>query len=163
MTVVEEALLSVTIWLAILLFVAGDIGKRRAQLSAARASWGWRLWGAGAILCAAHMVLAFAVRHGWSHRAALDATALETQAVYGVAWGAGLYVNYVFLAAWLAEAVWWRAAPGSYFARSRRVTWMLRVFYFIVLVNASVIFATRWILGTVLMGLLLWSWRPVGR
>jgi hypothetical protein len=31
-------------------------------------------------------------------------TARQTDAVYGVSWGGGVYVNYLFVAAWLTEA-----------------------------------------------------------
>jgi hypothetical protein len=154
-----EILIFATIWSAILLFVVGEAGKRPLASRAIR-TWAWGAWAAGTLLCAAHMILSLAIRHGWSHHAALDSTAVQTDAVYGVAFGAGLYVNYIFLGAWIAETAWWRFRPRSYFTRAAPITWALRAFYFIVLLNAAVIFATRWIFGLALMSVLVWTWTP---
>ena len=40
-------------------------------------------------------------------------TARQTAAVYGVAWGGGVYVNYLFVGVWLAELLWWRVDPAA--------------------------------------------------
>ena len=89
-------------------------------------------------------------------------TARQTAAVYGINWGGGVYVNYFFVAAWLIEAWWWRAYPSLYFGRRRAITWALRAFYFVIIVNAAVVFASvpRRALGVVLVGALVWIWRP---
>ena len=152
-----ELLLFATIWIAILLFIAGEAGKRWPASHDARL-WAWRAWVAGTFLCAAHMILSLAIRHGWSHRAALESTAMQTEAVYGVAFGGGVYVNYIFLGAWVAETAWWGFRPSHYFTRTAAITWTLRIFYFVVLLNAAVIFATRWLFGLVLMSVLVWTW-----
>ncbi|HEX2457325.1 MAG TPA: hypothetical protein VHI99_26740, partial [Vicinamibacterales bacterium] len=91
------------------------------------------------------------------------ATAEQTAAVYGIRWGGGVYVNYVFLAVWLAEAAWWRTNAAGYLSRPMLVTSVLRTFYLIVLVNAAVVFAapSRRVAGVILISVLLWIWRPV--
>src|SRR6266571_2750163 len=63
--------------------------------------------------------------------------------------------------AWLIEAWWWRAYPSRYFGRRRAITWALRAFYFLIIVNAVVVFASvpRRALGVVLVGALVWIWR----
>ena len=150
-----------TIWFSILLFVLGEAGKRESPPR----RWAWPLWALGATLCAVHMLLAMGVRHGWSHQSAIETTAAQTQAVYGLNWGGGVYVNYLFVSSWIAELIWWRASPATYRSRPWSATWSLRTFYLIVLINAAVVFASgfRVLAGLLLIALLLWIWRPGGR
>lgn len=158
MTAADWALYA-SIWTGVVLFVAGEVAKRRRRPAS---GWGWYLWTAGACLTGAHTLIALAVAHGWEHGAAIEATARQTESVYGVGWRGGIYVNYVFLAAWISEIVWWRLNPEGYFARSAALTMVLRSFYFVVLVNAAVVFASppRRAAGLALMAALLWAWRP---
>ena len=153
-----------TIWLSVLLFVAGEAGKRAARRGQPLRG-AWLLWAAGAFLCAVHMILAMGVRHDWSHQAAIESTARQTQAVYGINWGGGVYINYAFLALWIAEVMWWRASPGRYLSRPASTTWIVRSFYLIVLLNAAVVFASgaRALAGVLLIAFLVWIWRPGGR
>ena len=158
-----DAALYSTIWVALALFVVAEAGKQRVSGRMAVPVWAWPVWVSGAGLCALHMAFAFAGRHGWSHEMAVRETARQTAAVYGISWGGGVYVNYVFDAAWCTEAWWWRAYPTHYFSRRRTITWALRAFYFVIIVNAAVVFAKSVpgrTIGVVLVGALLWSWRP---
>ena len=150
-----------TIWFSVLLFVLGEAGKRGGRPCRSA----WRLWALGAVLCAVHMLIAMGIRHGWSHQSAIESTAAQTQAVYGLNWGAGVYVNYAFVAAWVTELIWWRASPATYFSRPSFATWSVRTFYLIVLFNAAVVFASgfRAPAGLVLIASLIWIWRPAGR
>ena len=159
-----EVTLYGTIWLAVVLFVIGEAAKRPVARRVPPARWAWAVSAAGALLCGAHMLLALAVRHDWQHSAAVIATAHQTESIYGIAWGGGVYANYAFLATWFVELFWWRFSPARYFARSVVITWLLRGFYFVILVNALVVFAApaRRPAGSVLMGVLLWAWRPGG-
>ena len=174
-----DAALYATIWIALVLFVAAEAGKQRPPRSLRRRTadatrggsdaarmapdWAWAVWVSGAGLCTLHIALAFAGRHGWSHEMAVRETARQTAAVYGIAWGGGVYVNYVFVAAWLTEAWWWRAYPSQYFSRRRAITWTLRAFYLLIIVNAAVVFASvpGRAVGVVLVGALLYAWWPV--
>ena len=79
--------------------------RRRASRRAGRGP----VWCAGLVACVAHILIAMAYRHGWSHEAAVLETARQTAAVYGLAWGGGVYVNYLFVGVWLAEIAWWRS------------------------------------------------------
>jgi hypothetical protein len=157
-----DAALYSTIWVALALFVAAEAGKQRFSQRMAVPDWVWPVWLGGAGLCTLHIVLAFAGRHGWSHETAVRETARQTAAVYGVSWGGGVYVNYVFVAIWLIEAWWWRAYPSHYFGRPRAITWAVRGFYFVIILNAAVVFAgvPGRAIGVVLVGVLLWAWRP---
>jgi len=147
-----------TIWCAIALFVAGEWGKRSGTPPAPL--W-WRLWAAGAFLSVIHIPIALVLAYGGSHELAVEETARRTAAVYGLDWGGGVYINYVFVGAWVGEAAWWRVSPASYFARARVLTWALRAFYFVMIVNAAVVFASPAgrVAGIVAAGVLVWTWR----
>ena len=149
--------LYVTIWLALAAFVAGEFGKRRPAVP----RWAWRVSLAGALLCVVHIVIAFESRHHWSHDAAVQATARQTASVYGVAWGGGVYVNYVFVAVWLMELWQWRTRPAKYFARSSAALWGVRAFFFVIIINAAVVFAapSHRAAGMALTAALLLAWR----
>ena len=108
-----------TIWAALVLFAAGEVGKSDARW-ARWARWVWWSWLTGVALLAVHITMAMAIVHGWSHAAAVAATARTTNAVFGVDWGGGVYANYLFLIVWAAETMWWRASPSSYAGDRRR-------------------------------------------
>jgi hypothetical protein len=145
--------LYLTIWLALVLFVAGETGRAFASRDSRPPVWAWWTFTLGLALALIHTFLSFHIVHQWDHADAVRSTALQTQAMYGVAVGWGVYVNYVFFAVWLADAWWWRASPGA--RRSPAVTWTLRAFYMIVIFNAAVVFAAG---PKRLLGLALVSW-----
>ena len=151
-----------TVWIALALFVAGEAGKRALERGGAAVGRLWLASTLGAFLCTAHMLIAFAVRHGWSHAVAVAVTARQTAEVFGVSWGGGVYVNYLFVTLWLTEACWWRAAPLAYARRPRWIDWALRAFYALVIVNAAIVFASPAgrVAGVPLVAALLWAWRP---
>jgi hypothetical protein len=150
-----------TIWIALAAFVAGEAGKARHPVP----PWAWATSLVGAMLCTVHIVIAFGHHHHWSHSAAIDETARQTASVYGVAWGGGVYVNYAFVAAWLAELWWWRTRPSDYFARRPAIVWSLRAFFFTIIFNAAVVFATTRmrVAGVVLTLGLLFAWTVPSR
>jgi hypothetical protein len=146
--------LLLTIWLALLLFVAGDTGRSFAHRGSRPPEWAWWAFTLGLLLALIHTVLAFDIVHNWVHDDAVLSTAQQTEAVFGVSVGWGVYVNYVFYGVWLTDAVWWRVSPDLH-RRPAAVTWALRIFYLIIILNAAVIFAVGW---RRILGLLLVSW-----
>jgi hypothetical protein len=149
-----------TIWISLALFVAAQHGYR---------SWRTPQWvqtanAAGLALCVIHIGLAMGSVHGWSHASAIDATAVQTASVYGVRWGGGVFVNYLFVIVWALEA-WWRTGANRSAVASRAARWGLRTFYAIVVVNAAVVFArgSMRVAGAVLVVALLLAWRPHAR
>ena len=78
----------------------GAEDRRPGQVDPARG-----LWTAGVALALIHAVVAFDVAYEWSHEAARMDTARRTAAVTGVGWGGGIFVNYLFLALWVADVV----------------------------------------------------------
>lgn len=141
-----------TIWLALTLFAAGEAGRSLSPPGVRPPRWARQAFTAGLVLAIVHTMLAFDIVHAWSHADAVRNTARQTSAVYGIAFGSGVYVNYLFFAVWLVDAVRWR-----------RSGWVLRAFYFVIIVNAAVIFAagSRRILGGLLIAALVGVWvRP---
>jgi hypothetical protein len=146
--------LYLTIWLALALFAAGETGRSFGHRAAAPPAWAWWAFTLGLVLAIVHTLLSFGIVHNWIHDDAVRATAMQTEAMFGVSVGWGVYVNYLFLAVWLVDAWWWRTARVGY-VRASAVTWTLRVFYMIVIFNAAVIFAAGW---RRIAGLVLVSW-----
>ncbi len=144
-----------TIWGALLLYVAGEYGRGRRPA----ASWARTVWVLGSLLYVAHVTVAFALHHDWSHAAAYAYTAAETEAFVGIASGLGIWVNYAFTALWVAEGLWTpRWAPDA----DRRVSRVVRGVFLFMIVNAAVVFVTgpqRWLgVGIVAALLAIW-WR----
>ncbi len=150
-----------TIWLAVGAFVAGELGKRAALRGGPLLGWPWAVWTAGALLLAVHVAIAVLVHHGGSHASVVESVEDQTREVYGVAVGAGVWVNYLFVSVWLAESAWWRLDPRGFLARPAAATAPVRAFYALILINGAVIFAapSRRLLGAALMAALAWAWR----
>ena len=130
-----------TIWVALAGFVAGQAGVGRHRRTGTAPYWLWPVWSFGAIACVVHVALAMASHDRWSHASALADTARQTEAVYGLAWGGGLYVNYLFVAVWLVELVRWARDPTYLQRQPAWATWATRAFFFVIVINATVIFA----------------------
>lgn len=124
-----------TVWLwpwgAALPFAVRRLPPNQPGISAERTRWAHTI---ACGLCLLHVAVAFHVGHGWSHRAAFEHTA----AVSG--FGPGIFVNYVFVAVWLADVVWAWAALDSYLARPAWVNWLVLGFMGFVVFNAAVVF-----------------------
>ena len=156
------AALYATIWISLVLFAAG-LTPRRRHVAEHAPGWRWYAYATGAALCAIHVLVAMGGTHRWSHQAAVLETAARSAQVYGFGWGGGIYVNYLFVLAWIGEVVWWRGWPDSYATRGRVVTWSLSVFYLVVVLNAAIVFASpagriagstlmAWLIGSALVG-----------
>lgn len=145
-----------TIWIALGLFTAGEIGRARNPGRAGRA---WQASALGLGVSLVHTLLAFGVVHGWSHEDAVLNTAMQTERVFGVAVGWGVYVNYLFFLAWLLDLVRWRR-DGGIERRSTVSLVVLQSFYLVIILNAAVIFAagSRRVAGAALVVLLTGAW-----
>lgn len=152
-----------TIWLALCAYATGA-----ATLLLARSRPRWlacarRAWTFGCVFFLAHVACAFSYYHGWSHAAAYRETARQTAEVTGLYWGGGVFINYLFALAWLAEVVWWWTAPRSFARRSRWVTITSHGFFLFMIFNGTVIFGkgpVRWLgLSICLILGVLWRWQ----
>ena len=131
-----ELLTRGTVWLALTLYVAGEIARRRLASSVA-ARW---LNTLGCAAFIAHVACAFNFYHVWSHAVAYADTARQTAEMVGWSSGAGLYVNYFFAAVWLVDAFWSWITP-SYTARPVWAIWAVRAFFWFMIFNGAVVFA----------------------
>lgn len=91
-----------------------------------------------------HVACAFGFYHHWSHAAAYDDTARQTEELIGISFGQGIYFSYLFLLVWVADVVWLWLAP------SHRPAWLtvaVQLYMAFIAFNGAVIFesgVTRW-------------------
>ena len=156
-----EFLTRATIWVSIVGYAIGSVifaaSRRRPEWdSAVRMVW--------TIACAsliAHFISAFHFYHGWSHAAAYEDTARQTNELFGLNWGGGVFINYALLLVWMIDVGWWwRSGLDSY----RKRPWGLVVVWhgllMFIIFNATVVFGdgvVRWI-GLAVILLLIFSW-----
>ncbi|MEP6673379.1 MAG: hypothetical protein ABJF10_29790 [Chthoniobacter sp.] len=135
-----EFLTRLSIWLALIAYVVAAgmmLHARGREPWWGRARWAWTI-GCGFFLC--HLLCAFAYFHHWSHAEAYGETARQTAALTGWHWGGGIYFNYVFAAAWLADTLWWWVAPQSFVRRPMWVTALWHGFFFFMVFNGTIVF-----------------------
>ena len=156
-----SSLVVLTIWSALLLYTAGEYGRTRRTAAA----WARPVWLLAAAAYLAHVAAAFAIHHGWSHAAAYAHTAARTEALLGLAWGGGLWVNYAFTVLWVGEALWWQTRPAGYARRARAWTPAVRAAFLFMIVNGAGVFVDgprRW-LGVAIVAALAAIWRTDAR
>ena len=151
-----------SIWVALALYAAGELGQSAQREHRTSAGWPWWISALGAAIAVVHVIIAMGARHGWSHASAIAATARQTRAIYGLDWGGGVFVNYAFVAVWIVELWRWRRAPEGNGSLPDAATWLVRAFFFVVIVNAAIVFAggARWIAGALIAVSLVAAWRP---
>jgi hypothetical protein len=143
-----------TIWAALVLLAAGE-----AALALGRPRHFARgLHLAGAALNLLHAVIAMGLVHGWSHAAAVRATAAQTRRVFGLDWGGGIWANYLFVAIWFMYAWGLRTAADQ--RGQSPWAWVFRGFVLLMVANGAIVFAAgpRRALGMVIVATLVWSW-----
>ena len=146
-----------TVWLALIGWTAHPIAalwRRDDARVQGVARWFYTVGWAWFVV---HVAVSMHVAYGWSHAAAIEATALDVERVTGTADGRGYWVNYVFLALWWVDVGWWwRAGLVGY---RRRPTWLAGSLFAVlafVVFNATVVFPEgpiRWVGAAVTVGL----------
>jgi len=143
-----DILTRITVWAAAAGYAAGAAAF---AYSRGRAVWDRAARLAWTVACAAmlaHAASAFHFYHGWSHGAAYLDTARQTDDVFGLEWGGGLYVNYALMAGWALDVGWWwLAGLDSYRRRPPAVTAAWHGFLLFIFFNATVVFKSgpaRW-------------------
>jgi hypothetical protein len=131
-----------TIWLALVALLLGELGRRRNRQTGVTTRWAIVASAIGVGLGVIHTLIALGVVYDWDHARAATVTAERAAAIYGVAWPLSLYVNYVFLAWWLADTIWWWRATSSFLTRPTAFDWAWRVTAFTMVLNGAVIFAS---------------------
>ncbi len=156
-------LVALTIWLALGAYVASEMG-RAGRVTMLGPTGSRVMLTVGCLLYLAHVATAFATEYAWSHAAAYENTARQAEAVFGLAWGGGLYVNYAFSALWVSEAAWWWLAPDSYLGRSRWILVTVRSVFLVMIANGAVVFVDgpmRWV-GLLMVVALVATWWSAG-
>jgi len=111
-------------------------------------------WTAALGVYLVHVAWAFA-HHGFSHAAAERATAERTAELIGVAWGGGLWFNYVFTLVWIADVAWWWIDRSGR-ERARRWATGVHVGFAVMFINATLVFGPRgWWPAAVVAGVIL--------
>jgi hypothetical protein len=110
LTIVRGTMIAATV-----AWTLGEVLMRRSPASDRLARLAWT---SGIALAVLHVVLAFEFVYAWDHGAAVAATAQQTADLVGWGWRGAIYINYIFLTLWLADACWWWMAPRSHAARS---------------------------------------------
>ncbi len=99
-------------------------------------------WTAACALLVFHVVCAFHLEHDWSHERAESATRRDTLETLGVDWGGGVWINYLLLVVWSADAAWWWISPRRYHRRPRLLGISVHAFIAFVALSGAVLFET---------------------
>jgi hypothetical protein len=129
------------IWYAVALarmvrLSAGDWTSLTMAGRLARWCWTW-----GWLVFVIHVGLAFHFLHHWSHAEAFDHVRKES------GFGPGIFVSYLFSAAWTADVALWWLVPERYSARSKWIDRLLHGFMLFIVFNGTVVYETgpiRW-------------------
>jgi hypothetical protein len=157
-----ELLTRLTIWGTLCAYAIGAgtlLVAQQRQPWLASARWAWT---SACAFLLAHIGFAFHHYHSWSHGDAYQNTARQTAELTGLNWGGGIFLNYLLIAAWLADVVYWWAAPEQHVQRSPRLTALWHGFVFFMIFNGAVVFGSgpvRWFGILISTGLLVLWWR----
>jgi len=164
-----EFLTRATIWVSMLGYAVGSIifavsfsSRRRVQWdSAARV-----VWTIACVSLIAHSISAFQYYHAWSHTAAYSDTARQTEELFGLNWGGGLFINYALLIVWVVDnGWWWRSGLDSYRERPWLLVALWHGLFIFIIFNATVVFAdgiARWV-GLAISVILTITWARIVR
>jgi len=86
-----------------------------------------------------HVWAAFDSFYRWSHSFAYSETARQTAELFGVDWGGGLYLNYLFTIVWLADCAWWWLKSEPRRTMPRGLSIAVHAFLLFMFVNATVV------------------------
>ena len=120
------------------------------------------LWLSGAMLALAHSIGALVTFHQGSQLAAFESTANQTQQLLGFRFGAGLFVNYLFVIVWQADAAIRLLMPKRYPDFPKWVRYSVTGFLVFIAINGAIVFqggVTRYVgIGCLLfLGALAWT------
>ncbi len=156
-----ELLTRLTIWIAIGGYLASaviSLLQRNNPDWQVRARWAST---AGCAALALHIISALHFYHAWSQASAYREVERQTAEVTGAAWGGGLFINYAFLALWIADVAWWWRGLATYRRRHWLITAAWHGLFVFMFFNATVVFKTGWVrwLGAALCAMLFLLWR----
>jgi hypothetical protein len=145
-----------TVWISIFAYLLGTILLSRRRTYLARI-----FWTVACLALVSHFVAAFQFYHDWSQASAYRETAQQTNQVFGLNWGGGLFINYAVLLLWFADVGWWwMRGLNSYWRRSLLLLLAWHGFLIFIIFNATVVFKSdiqRW-LGLAICLILCYCW-----
>ena len=172
MLLLGEHLTRWTIRLALVLY-AGYLAQWIMRPESRRGPAARILWAAGCVLFLLHVAFAFHFYHHWSHAAAWESTAKETDEMLGFRFGDGIFFSYLFAALWTLDVAcrWIAAARPQTFARLPKAAlsgleYAVHVYLFFIAFNGAIVFEagpTRWVGIAVCIGLLILAVRTIVR
>ena len=157
-----EFLTKITIWITIGTYAAGaaliPLSRVRPKLAASARL----IWTLACVSLLAHVASAFHFYHHWSHDAAYRDTARQTDDMFGITWGGGVYFNYALVFFWILDVAWWWVRGLEAY---RQRPWLLTIawqgFLIFMFFNAAVVFGSgivRWLGLAICSGLaVIWS------
>lgn len=158
-----ELLTRWSIRLALALYVVFLAGRLMAGDGARWRRWERPLWTAACLSFLVHLAAAMHFYHGWSNSAAVLDTARQTEALFGVRFGEGIYFSYIFALLWTADVAWWWIHPRSYVRRYQPLSILIHAYLFFIAFNGAIVFEsgpTRWVGIPASLGLAcLLAWR----
>lgn len=140
-------------WISFLCYMLTLIGWLTLQPSIRKQHLLRLVYTFGCVVFLIHVALAFHYVHAWLHQSAWEATALQG------GYGDGIYLNYLVMAVWLWDVIWWWVKPAGYTQRSVWIIAPLHGFLLFMWFNAAVIFAhdNLFIVGTTVFLILYWA------
>ncbi len=133
--------IAITIWTALFFFLssAGTRGLQRKQ-NEKPLRWARLLWTFGMVAYVAHVLLAFHLVHAWSHAAAIEHVAEQSEQVVGWRFGAGIWFNHLFTLLVISETVWWWANAHHYQTRKLWINLLIFGYLGFIAFNGAVVF-----------------------
>lgn len=132
-----------TIRISVACYLASMLLRIRHPRSLEANNWARTFWTLGFVMYLEHLLCAFEFVHHWNHAAAYEETARRTLKTVGVAFGGGVYVNYIFGVIWGLDVEWWWRNRAGYESRSMRVSAAIHTFLAFIMFNACVVFAPQ--------------------
>jgi hypothetical protein len=161
-----EFLTRASVWVSIAAYTLGCIAFAIRRTSVNIDLWARNLWTIACSAMVAHYILAYHFFHHWSHDSAYVETARQTDEVFRINWGGGLFINYALLALWIVDvAWWWFRGLESYRQRPWPLVLLWHSFLIFIILNATVVFKDgmqRWIGAAITLTLIV-SWWTIAR
>lgn len=158
---ISDFLIYVPVWLALVGWFVGSFARGRGVKDSGGmrdAVYGYA-WLLGSLMIAIHILASYGLAHGWSHAAAIEATADESERVTGIRAGWGVYVNFVFAAVWMGYSIAMTTRKRRWPAVDQAVFWFTAAIVF----SATIVFeagAVRWLSIAGFTGLIISSLWP---
>lgn len=134
----SDSAIYVPVWLALVSWFVGSFARvPKAQDPGGKHNAIYRFsWLFGSVMIAFHILASYGIAHGWSHAAAVEATAVESEQVTGIRAGWGVYVNFAFVAVWMGYSITMVSSRRRWPGIDQAVFWFTAA----IIVSATIVF-----------------------